>query len=104
MKKLLLLLLIPGLVLAKEKPPVPVTHPEKSCAQTPKAKSWFQLRQIRIDVCTTPKEKEYIASHKTVPLEYTSDPTKIALASAIYEEYRKIYIRIKPCLNKQAGK
>ena len=55
MKKLLLLLLIPGLVLAKEKPPVPVKHPEKTCVQTLKPKSWSQIWQTRMDACTTPK-------------------------------------------------
>ena len=104
MKKLLLLLLIPGLVLAKEKPPVPVKQPEKTCVQAPKPKSWSQIWQTRMDACTTPKEKEYLTLHKTVPIEYTLDPTKTALASAIYEEHRKIYFRIKPCLDKQSGK
>ena len=104
MKKLLLLLLIPGLVLAKEKPAVPVKQPEKTCVQPAKPKPWSQIWQTRMDACTTPKEKEYLTAHKTVPLEYTLDPTKTALASAIYEEHRKIYFRIKPCLDKQSGK
>jgi hypothetical protein len=103
MKKLLLLLLIPGLVLAKENPPVPVKQPEKTAIPT-KPKSWAQIWQTRMDACTTPKEKEYLTAHKTVPIEYTLDPTKTALASAIYEEHRKIYFRIKPCLDKQSGK
>ncbi len=103
-KKILLLLLIPGLVLAKEKPAVTVKQPEKTCTPAPKPKSWSQIWQIRMDACTTPKEKEYLTAHKTVPLEYTLDPTKTALASAIYEEHRKIYLRIKPCLDKQSGK
>lgn len=104
MKKLLLLLLIPGLVFAKEKPAVPVKQPEKTCVQPVKPKSWSQIWQTRMDACTTPKEKEYLIAHKTVPIEYTLDPTKTALASAIYEEHRKIYFRIKPCLDKQSGK
>jgi hypothetical protein len=104
MKKLLLLLLIPGIVLAKEPVRAPVKQPEKTCTPAPKPKSWSQIWQIRMDACTTPKEKEYLTTHKTVPLEYTLDPTKTALASAIYEEHRKIYLRIKPCLDKQSGK
>lgn len=92
MKKLLLLLLIPGLVLAKENyetKPVPA-----------KPKTWSQVWKSRIDSCTTQKEKDYLATHKTVPLEYTLDPAKERLAAAIYEEHRKIYLRIKPCLEK----
>jgi hypothetical protein len=101
MKKLLLLLLIPGMVLAKDKPPVPVKQPEKSCVQVKKPKPWTKIWQEKMDACTTPKDKEYLAAHKTVPLEYTLDPTKTTLAAAIYEEHRKIYLRIKPCLDKQ---
>jgi hypothetical protein len=104
MKKIALLLLIPGLVLAKVNPAVLSKQPEKICAPAPKQKLWSQIWQTRIDACTTPKEKEYLTAHKTVPIEYTLDPTKTALASAIYEEHRKIYFRIKPCLDKQSGK
>jgi hypothetical protein len=103
-KLLLLLLLIPGLVLAKENLAIPGKQPEKICTPAPKPKSWSQMWQTRMDACTTPKEKEYLTAHKTVPLEYTLDPTKTALALAIYEEHRKIYFRIKPCLDKQSGK
>jgi hypothetical protein len=104
MKKLLLLLLIPGMVLAKEPVHATVKPSEKTCTPVPKPKPWSQIWQTRMDACTTPKEKEYLTAHKTVPLEYTLDPTKTALASAIYEEHRKIYLRIKPCLDKQSGK
>lgn len=105
MKKLLLLLLIPGIVLAKEKPNVLVKQPEKSCAQPQNPKLLVQkLWKEKMDACTTPKEKQYLAEHKTVPIEYTLDPAKATLASAIYEEHRKIYLRIRPCLDKQAPK
>ena len=100
MKKLLLLLLIPGLVLAKEKPHNPEKQTEKTCIQAPKPKPWAEIWKARMNACTNPKEKEYLAKWKTVPLEYTLDPAKAILVAAIYEEHRKIYLRIKPCLDK----
>jgi hypothetical protein len=104
MRKLLLLLLIPGIVLAKEPVRAPVKQPEKICTQVQKPKPWAQIWKAKMDACTTPKEKEYLARYKTVPIEYTLDPMKAELASAIYEEHRKIYLRIKPCLDKQLPK
>lgn len=104
MKKILLLLLIPGMVFAKEPVHAHIKQPEKTCTQVQKPKPWAQIWKARMDACTNPKEKEYLAKWKTVPIEYTLDPTKTALVSAIYEEHRKIYFRIKPCLDKQSGK
>lgn len=100
MKKLLLLLLIPGLVLAKEKP---VTK-EKTCVQAPKPKQWEQIWRERMESCTTAKEKEYLAKYRHVPTEWMLDPAKATLAASIYEENRKIYLRIKPCLDKYEQK
>lgn len=93
LKKLLLALLIPGMVLAKEPAHAPVKPPEKK-------PTWAQIWKTRMNSCTNPKEKEYLARYKSVPIEYMLDPAKEHLAAAIYEEHRKIYLRIKPCLDK----
>jgi hypothetical protein len=100
MKKLLLALLIPGMVFAKEPAHAPVKPPEKTCTKIEKPKPWAQIWKTRMDSCTNPKEKEYLARYKSVPIEYMLDPAKEHLAAAIYEEHRKIYLRIKPCLDK----
>lgn len=92
--------MIPGMVLAKEPAHTPVKQPEKVIAPAKKPVPWSQVWKARMDSCTSVKEKEYLAKYKTVPVEYMLDPVKVNLAAAIYEEHRKIYLRIKPCLDK----